>query len=331
MTYVEYTKEIYKFLSNFDSTKNSTSEFKFNSIIDLISQRISPKEIVMQYKKEIGNIIDQRIAEFGYEVEFLDDIKKLNYYEKAVGSFTIVVIFWILHNNINFSDDDINKLTEAIFIMCIGYKFFDMHLDRNLLGKEAVIIGNYLINTGEQLLYELFFFKETSRVINRHRKTFTEVEFLEKRNRWKATPFSWEKPEAIGYKASPLFIFFELLFIKANINPVKIDKLIEGLTYWAAALQLSDDFKDAFEDISVGIESLHMSGFFEKYGRDININPELVNNFLDENRHKQYYIVSQSLFEKGRNIFTEYEDDILLLYLEFENQRFNSSIKLKKF
>ena len=109
---------------------------------------------------------------------------------------------------------------------------------------------------------DVFESEKPIKTINKYVGMYTEVEFLEKRNRWKNCPFDWKEPEKIGWKAAPLFSIFELLFRKAEVSKVDIEQKIKGLIYASSALQMADDLMDAVEDLSNGIETLVMSGFF---------------------------------------------------------------------
>ena len=87
-----------------------------------------------------------------------------------------------------------------------------------------------------------------------------------------------------------------------------------------------DDFSDIEEDLANGSETLIMSGFYEKFGIDMKISQELIQSFLNEERISKFYNTTQSLFDKARKIFTDNEDDIMLLSVEIQNYNFNSRL-----
>ena len=218
---------------------------------------------------------------------------------------------------------------KAVFIGTIGYRLLDLHNDQDKLGPQFSILGYYLIHQYEMILMEVFEYSKTFEIINKYVGHFSEVEFLEKKHRWNSCPFSWDEPEKIGLKAAPLFAIFELLFIRSNLEQEKINTLIKGLINWAAAIQMADDITDALEDLSSGTETLVMSGFYENYKNRNDINQEIIDEFLDKDRILKFYDTTQKLFDAARECFVECEDEILILYNEIQNYRFNSDIVLE--
>ena len=216
-----------------------------------------------------------------------------------------------------------DKLAKSVFTGTIGYRLLDVHTDSRFLGKEAIFLGNYMIRAAEEDFFEVFDPKETMRIFNKHVKSFTEVEYLEKRNMWKPCPFRWENAKILGKKASPLFSIFELILRISNVEQKKIDDLIEGLSLTSAGIQMMDDLSDSLSDLSNGIETISLSGFYEKYGTNVTVTKELIQEFLTKERLLKIYDTSQQLFEKARKIFTNYNDDMLLLFVEIQNFKLN--------
>ena len=328
MNYVDYCLKLYKSLNNSSSENYSlSSDVKPLSLIDLISNSYSSDKLREQYYREVRSLIENRLSLIKVENEYKDELKKLSYYFNLVGSYTMSLIFWIEHNKVKLPKHKLDKISEALLIGSAGYRLLDIHNDEGLLGKESAIIGNYFIHDYEEILLDIFIDKEeTFRILSRNVRLYSEVEFLEKRNRWKTCPFSWDEPEKIGFKSSPVYSVFELLFRKAGKKEEEIESLFKGILYFTAALQMQDDFTDIEEDLTNGIETIVMSGFYEKFGIDVKISQELIQNFLNEERISKFYNTTQSLFDKARKIFTENEDDIMLLSVEVQNYNFNSQL-----
>lgn len=327
MNYVDYCLKLYKSINNPSSEKFSlSSNVKSLSLIDLISQNYSSDQLRKLYNEEIRVLLDNRLSLLKIEDEYTDELKKLSYYYESVGGFTMSLIFWIEHNKVKLSKEELYKISDAMLIGSIGYRLIDVHNDEGLLGKESSIIGNYFIHNYEEILLDIFRDVETFKIISKNISLYSHVEFLEKRNRWKTCPFNWDEPEKVGLKISPMFSIFELVLRIAKKDEKEIDSLLKGLIYFSAAIQMLDDFTDVEEDLTNGIETLVMSGFYKNFGTDIQITRELVQKFLNEERVSRFYNITQSLFDKARNIFTENEDDIMLLSVEIQNYNFNSRL-----
>lgn len=328
MNYVDSCLQIYKTLIDSDSDDYSlSSDVKPLSLIDLISKKTSSNLLRERYNNEVRSIIDSKLALLNIGNEYKDELKSLPNYFDSVGGFTMSLIFWIEYNKVKISREELYKISEAMLIGSMGYRLIDFHNDEGLLGKESAIIGNYFIHSYEEILLDIFIDEEeTFKILSKNVRLYSEVEFLEKRNRWKTCPFSWDEPEKIGYKSSPMYSVFELLLRKAEKSEKEIESLFNGVLYFSAVMQMLDDFSDIEEDLANGSETLIMSGFYEKFGVDVKISQELIQNFLNEERITKFYTTIQSLFDKARNIFTENEDDIMLLSVEIQNYNFNSHL-----
>ena len=327
MNYVDYCLKLYKSFIDSDSEKYSLSlDSKSFSLVDLVSKKFSDEQIKEQYSKETKSIITDRLSALNIENEYKDELKNLSYYFDSVGRFTMVLIFWIEYNKVKLSKEELYKISEAMIIGSIGYRLIDIHFDDGLMGKETAIVGNYFIHIYEEILMDVFNEKESFKIISKNVRLYSEVEFLEKRSKWKTCPFSWDEAERIGLKTAPLYSTFELILRRTEKGEKEIESLLKGLVYNAAAIQLQDDFSDTVEDLAKGFETLVMSGFYKKFGTDIEITEELVKSFLNDENILRFYNTNQSLYDKARNIFTKYEDDILLLTVEVQNYNFSSHL-----
>lgn len=319
MNFVEYCTEIY----------DSLLQLKYNEVepdflfITRIGKSFSNNDFYIQYRKEVDELIDNRLRRFSDDLNLMRELKSITYYEKSIALFTCFLICWIYHNEVEFTSEELSKLSELLYIGTIGYRLFDVHYDQNILGKEAAILGNYMLHLFDQEALELFNDKNTLSILNYHLANYTEAEFLEKRNVWKSCPFKWDELELYVQKTAPLFSILELLFRKSNLSEVKITNLMKGFVHASIANQLMDDFVDAEEDLNSGIESLIMSGYFKKYGTDNKAALDKVENFLTEKKIQFFYNKVQSLFDQARILFTDNDDDILLLYTEILNMKFN--------
>lgn len=329
MDYVEKCLKVYESIINSKLNKiDLSTNYIYESFINMFSKEISAKDLMEQYRCEIHTVIEESISNFQNDINLIRQLKEVHYYENSVAIFTSFAIFWVAHNKVDISTLELSKLVKAVFIGTVGYRLLDLQNDQNKLDSHFSILGNYLVHEYEKVLIEIFKDQKSFNVIHKYVGFFSEVEYLEKKNRWKTCPFSWDEPEKIGLKAAPLFAIFELIFLRAELEQKKIDKLFEGLISWAAAIQMADDITDAYEDLSSGIETLVMSGFYDRHSNLDDIKPEIINDFLNKERILKFYDTTQMLFEVARNNFIECEDEILTLYNEIQNYRFNSAIEL---
>ena len=324
MNYVDYCYKLYKVLekTEYDKIEINFSD-GFNSFISSITKNISWDELKKHYRREIREAIDENLSFFKNDIELFRKLEDISYYEDSISAYTSIYLFWIWNSGIDFPRDLMDKLAKSVFTGTIGYRLLDVHTDSEILGKEAIVLGNYMIRSSEEAFMEVFDARQTIRTFNRHVKSFTEVEFLEKRNMWKQCPFTWENARILGQKASPLFAIFELILQISNVDSEKIRDLTEGLIYTSAGIQMMDDLSDCVVDLTNGIETLAMSGFYQKYGTNIQVTKELVESFITKDRLLQIYDTCISLFDKARSLFTKHDDDMLLLFLEIQNFKLN--------
>ena len=317
MKFIDQVLELYDSLSDVDFNRfNLNIDNPFSLFVGVISQDIKPQFIFNQYRKEVDAIIEKKLNIFGSEIQVTRKLNKISFYEKSLAVNTCIIIFWILYNKVELSKSNLSDMVEALYLGSVGYRLFDVHYDDNQLGKEFAILGNYMLHLGEELLMEIFGYKNTFKILNKYLTQYTEAEYLEKRNRWKTCAFNWEEPEKIGYKAAPIFSIYEIIFRTAKFSDEKIKDLINAMTKISAVFQITDDIADMHEDLNSGIETLVLSGFYEKYGTPAIIDDNMITSILTEERTMLIYTTIQNLLEETRKILTKYEDDIFLLYLE---------------
>lgn len=317
MKFINQVFKLYNSLSAVDFNRSNLNiDNPFSLFIGAISQNLKPKVIFNQYRTEVDAIIENKLKNFNSEIQITRKLKKISFYENSLAFNTCIIIFWMLNNKIEFVESKLSDMVEAFYLGSVGYRLFDVHYDDNQLGKESAILGNYILHLGEELLMEVFGYEETFKILNKYLAQYTEAEYLEKKHRWKSCPFNWNDAIKIGYKAAPIFSIFEIIFRTAKFDDEKIMDLINAITKISAVFQITDDIVDMHEDLNSGIETLVLSGFYEKYGKPEMIDDDMISSILTEKRTTLIYTTIQNLSEESRKILTKYEDDILLLYLE---------------
>ena len=327
--FIDYVTDLFETLNTSGLAKlNLSSQFTYESFFASIHPKFSIEKLKSIYRESITETIEARLNYFANAVQDLRSLKEVNYYENSISIYTCFFIFWILDNEIKMTKRNQEKLCEAIFIGTVGYRLLDLNQDHDKIGKEALMLGYYLINLGEEILSEIFPFKDTFYVIKKYNNLYTQVEYEEKKNRWKNCPFRWKKAFKIGYKASPVFAIFELLFRLDHYDEKKIQSLIEAILYVLTTTQMCDDIVDAKEDLSNGFETLVMTDFYKTYGVDKEVTDEDINVFLNFERMKKFFETNVQLFEKSRIIFTNNNEYILLLLLELKYFQFIDSFQI---
>ena len=322
MKFVNNVLELYDLLIGQNS--NLSESNSLSGYLKLIDKNLYSANLRENFKIDMQSILDERLKFCSDDIEYLRKLNEISWYEDSMAVYSTIIIFWAKYNNAGLTNEELSKLSEGTFIGVIGYKLIDIHHDENALGKEASIIGNYLIHIHEEILLDIFRNTNPMKTINKYVGMYTEAEFLEKRNRWKQCPFNWDYPQKIGWKAAPLFAIFELLFLNADIDESEIEKKINGLVLASAALQMADDFMDAVKDLNNGTETLLLSGFYKANGNEKEITIELVDRFLNDEKVLRFYDTTQKFYDSAREIFKA--DDILSLFLELQNFRFNKMI-----
>jgi len=330
--FTEYISKLYKAFEIVESkvyhTSLDGSEESFDVLENTIFKDLAVTDLMESYRKEMDQITELKFPVFKNELAILRRSPNISHYESGISTFVCFIVYWIWHNRLSLPKDAIAKIIESKYFGTLGYRLIDVQHDSNLFGPEVIYLGNYLIHYHEQLLTEIFGIKDTPAVINKYFLMYSEVEYFEKKNRWKSCPFNWDKPEKLGYKGAPFFSTVELLFKYSGMNEEKISELIKGLIAFTATMQMMDDIADAKEDLLNGTETLVMSGFYKKYGKDTKITNELINEFLTSERMMLFYNTTQDMFDLSRKIFIKYNDEIFLLCLEIYNYRFNRMFEL---
>ena len=164
----------------------------------------------------------------------------------------------------------------------------------------------------------------TNPIYLKYAKIYTQIEYLEKKNRGRPSIFTWNEPLKLGLKAAPTFIVYESLFRYAGYDDKKIKCLINGLTFLSASMQLIDDLADAKDDLKNGFETLVVKGYFEKFGNSIEVTEEKIDQILSQERLKLIYKTGQELFGEARKLVLEHDEDILQLMIEIQNLNFST-------
>ena len=170
----------------------------------------------------------------------------------------------------------------------------------------------------------------TSPVYLKYAKIYTQIEYNEKKGRWKPSIFLWNEPQKLGLKASPTYIVHESLFRYAGYDEKKIGHLINGLTYFSAALQLIDDLADAKHDLTNGYETLVVKGYFEKFGNSSEVTEEKINQIVSQERLKLIYKTGQKLFGQARKFVSKYDEYILQFLIEIQNMNFTTLFEIEE-
>jgi hypothetical protein len=330
LSFVDYVIEIYNSLqSSTLENINLAGHFIYESFFSSLYQNFSINELKNKYRDGIANTINKRLGFFNEAIQKLRTLEEVNYYENSISIYTSFFVFWILENEIEMTREDMEKLCDAIYTGTIGYRLLDLNQDHNIIGQEALMLGYFLINSYEEILSEIFPFPDTLKIIKKYAKLYSEVEYEEKRNRWKECPFTWNEVYKLGHKASPVFSIFELLFKSKGYSEEKIRSIIEGIIYVITTTQMCDDIVDAKEDLTNGFETLVMSGFYKTHGLTDNINDEKIAEFLTSERVKKFYETNIHLFNITRKIFTENNEYTLLLLMELKYYQFVDSFYIE--
>ncbi len=330
--FVDYCTISYKkLLSSEPELKDFSNVSVFEAFFNSISYDISASELRTKYRNGVYNTIDRLMPVYKKDVELLRSIKEMKYYENSISIYACFIIFWILEHEVQLSTKELNLLTESIYAATIGYRLLDLHQDHNLIGGEAIILGYRFINLYEELLLSVFPSSHAFSTIKKNSNNYCEVEYIEKSNRWKKCPFSWENVEVLANKAAPLFSIFELIFKHKNLSDDHILEIMDALKGLVACTQLNDDIIDAQDDLTNGFETLVMGGYYEKFGIEKDVTREKIDAYFNENKVKDFYNIQLKIFEKARKIFTRRAEYLLLLLMELQYYQFNKSILVNQF
>lgn len=330
MSFLEVTQQVYAKLqqTNFsqlmEEKQNNYDEFK-----SFMWEKFNVDEIISSYKQNTSGILEEHLSNYKGILDKFLMTEELAYYESHMPLRTAFYLFWIWDKGLQLPEEKVEKFIESFYIGTFGYKMIDVFSDSKNPNGEMIFVGFYAIKIAEKLITEALGSESTGDSLLRYFKVYTDIEYFEKQNRWKETPFKWNEAEKLGYKAAPIYMIYEMLFRFANYDEQKISELMEAFNYTAAALQIADDIMDAKEDLANGYETLVMSGYYKKYGFKGEITDEKIASILDKERLNQIYTTVHEFFDKAREMFEKYDEYIILLTHEIQYFNLNNYIEIK--
>jgi hypothetical protein len=331
MSYIKIAQKVYDSLDSVkfkELLKGSTLDF--DKVKEKLQRVFELDELRSNYISEISKTIDQFIPFFKDDFRRFLRIKEVSYYYHNISSSTLSHLFWIWEKGIKLSEEKLNQFVQSFFLGVFGYKMIDYQKDNKNSYPELSFVGFYAIKIAENLLEKIFSKGITNPVYLKYAEMYTQIEYLEKKNRWKASFFLWNEPLKLGLKAAPTFIVHESLFRYAGYTENKIKDLIRGLMFLSAAMQLIDDLADAKEDLINGYETLVVKGYFETFGNSSEVTEEKINQILSQERLKLIYRTGQKLFNEARILISKYDEYLLQLILEIQNLNFTTLFEIKK-
>lgn len=323
-SFVDYCFAIHKELSGSETKNIPESKSAKNSLFSQISPHISEAKLQKMFRENIDRIISKYVNEFSAEISEYRKLEAINFYEISITRYLTFMILWCIDKKIDLNRESLNSICQYMFLGTVGYRLIDLQQDHNLLDSKTLYLGFYLINISEQILVDLFPFKETTSIIKKYSNLYNKIEFKEKQYRWKSCPFYWENVEDLGYKAAPIYSVFELIFKLAGFSDEKSVLLLKALNNVVASTQLCDDISDAFEDLSNGFETLVMKGFYNEYPDKKDINIKTIQKFLTPERLKIFYEKNMELLDKANIVFSNYDEFFFIFLLETHKTRFLS-------
>jgi hypothetical protein len=183
-----------------------------------------------------------------------------------------------------------------------------------------------IIQVHQSALLKIFNQPGSAGIMNKYIEQYTIAEFMEKKNKWIGCPFSFDDPLILGYKAAPFFYILEFLSRRQGRSQEYIENTAKGFLAFAAAIQMMDDVSDAKDDLQNGVESLALSGFYEKYGTENKIEDYMVEQFIDRDRTMKIFNTTDKLFDIARECFSANNDFIFSLSVESYNEKFHNGI-----
>lgn len=331
MSYIKSARKVYESLDSIKFKyllKNTTHDFdKLNERLQKIFEL---DELRNTYLIEISKTIDQYIPFFKDDFRKFLQINEVSYYYRNISSRTISHLFWIWSKGIKLSEEKLIQFVQAFFLGVFGYKMIDYQKDNKNSHSELSFVGFYAIKIAENLLENIFGKEITNPVYLKYVEIYTQIEYLEKKNKWKPSIFSWNEPIKLGLKAAPTFIVHESLFRYAGYDEKKIRHLLNGLTFFSAATQLIDDLADAKDDLMNGYETLVVKGYFEKFGNSSKVTEEKINQIVSQERLKLIYRTGQKLFAEARKFVSKHDEYIIQLLIEFQNMNFTTLFEFEE-
>lgn len=330
MNFIDYSYNLFKNFSETDFySDNINSENSLRFAIGKIAKPFSSEDFNNSYLHECEHLIKTELEYYFDDIKFLLEQRNIFNYHNSMSFYTLIYLFWIWNNDFKLDRSDLAQFIKAVYLEALGYKMLDEATDKIDGGRELVYLGLNSISIAEFILSEVFPNSNVPEIIKRHTHKLSQFEYSEKKNRWGNCPIKWDEANKLGFKASPLFSVFEIISSNYKFDANKINKLIVGMTKTTAAMQIMDDFADVEEDLNNGIETLVMSGYYSKYGKDTEGMKSNINDFLNQDRLMKIYITARDLFNEAREIFKSEEDDILGLFNEIQNYKFHDFLKPK--
>lgn len=327
--YIESAKRIYHEFKATDF-KKLTSGFitNYDKVFSSIEQRFNFEELRLSHFADIKVTADKYLPFFKKELEKFLQLSEVTYYIRNIPHRTLLLFMWIWENRLGLSEQELIIFSDSLFLGTIGYKLIDVNSDNQNTKSELSLVGFYSIKLAERLLSEVLGFTNTLEIIEKYFSMYVEAELLEKKNRWRACPFSWEEIDKIGNKSAPLYIVHESLFKFAEYDSHKIRDLVNALSNVFTVIQLIDDLADAKQDLANGYETLVMSGYYNQFGLENEVTDEKINKILSQERLKLVYKTGQELFDNSRKIFKKYDEFILQFNTEWWNFNFTTLFRL---
>lgn len=330
MNYITHVRKIYdSVLSTKFKEMVSGTTYDFDELNRRLQKKFEFNELRDSYIDVLSRTVELYLPFFKEDFHEFLKVKEVYFYYHNISSSTASHLFWIWNNDLKLTDEELNDFVDSFFLGVFGYKMIDFQNDNRNSNPELGFVGLYAIKIAEQLLEKTLGKELTSGVYLKYAKMYTEIEYLEKKNKWKPSIFSWDESKKLGLKASPTYIVYESLFRYAGYKEKKIKQMIEGLIYLSAGLQLIDDLADAKQDLVNGYETLVMKGYFNKFGISTEVTDANINEVLTQERLKLIYNTGQELFDKARKAIEKHDDYILQLLIEVQNLNFTTLFEIK--
>lgn len=328
MNFIDHSLKLFTNISETDFTHNfKNKDQAFKSLIKKINAIYSSKELRSYYNLECDDLIKTKLVFFESDISKLRKLKKVSYYQNSMSFFTLIYLCWIWSHKFDLDKTQLLQLTRAIYFGSFGYKLLDEATDNVSEESNLIYLGLHLIRLAEDYYSEILPNSNVYKIMTKHIQKYSEIEYIEKKNRWHSCPFNWNEAYKLGYKASPMYSIFEIIAENFELESSKIENLIKGMIFTTAGMQIMDDFGDASEDLNNGIESLVMSGYYSKYGSKTEITDSKIQDIFDQNRLMKIYKNALTLFNDARTIFKDSNEEILLLFNELQAYKFNKLFK----
>lgn len=329
MSYLTEARRVY---DEFNKTnfKNLFGSFSkdYDKVLASIQDRFGFEQLRRSYNEDIKSTIIKYLPFFKDDIQNFLQLQEVTYYQKNIPLRTLSLLMWVWEKDLDIAEAMLKKFVDSLFLGTFGYKMVDFSLDNTKSFSEISLVGFYSIKLAEQLLAEAFGYNNTNEALSKYFSMYVETELLEKKNRWKDCPFSWNEAQLLGHKGAPIYAVHESLFNYAGFTPIKTKQLIESLIYVSAAIQLIDDLADAKVDLSNGYETLVVKNFYRTFGFTNEITDDKLNFILNQERLKLIYKTAQELFDKARKLLENHNEYIIQLSLEMWNFNFTTIFKL---